>query len=138
MKIVVPVDFSAPAAQAVDYARSMVATPMDLHLVHVLSPPGDRQSAIQVAFQARFRERHPPQVHVKVGDAATEICRLAGELQAELIVIPTSSQPGELRGSVTLQVLREAMCPVLVLHPPNLASEQRISAPWPSPRTRQK
>jgi nucleotide-binding universal stress UspA family protein len=60
-------------------------------------------------------------VHVRIsasGNAATEIVRVAEELSARLIVLPSHGRHGLSRlaiGSVAERVVRFAHCPVLVL-----------------------
>lgn len=52
------------------------------------------------------------------GDPVDEIIRVAGELEADLIVMSTAGRDGvldALRGSVTEQVLRRAACPLLAV-----------------------
>ncbi len=52
------------------------------------------------------------------GDPVDEIIRVAGELEADLIVMSTAGHDGvldALRGSVTEQVLRRAACPLLAV-----------------------
>jgi nucleotide-binding universal stress UspA family protein len=60
------------------------------------------------------------------GFAATEIVRLAKELQADLIVLGTHGRSGLgrlLLGSVAEQVLRHAECPVLTVKSPQALAE---------------
>jgi nucleotide-binding universal stress UspA family protein len=52
------------------------------------------------------------------GDPVDDIIRVAGELEADLIVMSTAGRNGvldALRGSVTEQVLRRAACPLLAV-----------------------
>ena len=56
-----------------------------------------------------------------MGDPAGEICRIAAEEGAELIVLGTHGRTGILRllmGSVAESILRHAPCPVLVYRQP--------------------
>jgi nucleotide-binding universal stress UspA family protein len=64
-------------------------------------------------------------VHIEhrlaIGDAATEILRLAGEIGADLIVMGTHGWTGLSRllmGSVAEQIVRRASCPVLTVKAP--------------------
>jgi nucleotide-binding universal stress UspA family protein len=55
------------------------------------------------------------------GDPATEILRVAGEINASLIVMATHGRTGLerlLMGSVAEQVMRKAPCPVLTVRTP--------------------
>lgn len=57
-------------------------------------------------------------VHVRVGAPAEEIVQLAGDLDADLIVVATHGRRGAKRlllGSVAESVVRNAPCPVLVV-----------------------
>src|SRR3954454_8040732 len=88
-RILVPVDFSEPSAEAVKYAASLGAA--EVHLLHVLTPrPLDfamiepregapRRAELAIQELARFRARvdHPVDLRVRLaeGDAAAEIIR---------------------------------------------------------------
>jgi len=53
-----------------------------------------------------------------VGDPGEGICRVAGEIKADAILMSTHGRTGDLRslvGSVTLKVLQDPLCPVLVV-----------------------
>jgi nucleotide-binding universal stress UspA family protein len=53
-----------------------------------------------------------------VGDPGEGICRVAGEIKADAILMSTHGRTGDLRslaGSVTLKVLQDPPCPVLVV-----------------------
>jgi len=52
-----------------------------------------------------------------VGDPGEGICRVGGEIKADAILMSTHRRTGDLRslvGSVTLKVLQDPLCPVLV------------------------
>jgi nucleotide-binding universal stress UspA family protein len=58
---------------------------------------------------------------VTAGDPAYEILRLSQDLEADLIIIATHGRGGWQRflfGSVAEKVVRQAACPVLVVHAP--------------------
>ena len=64
-------------------------------------------------------------IDVRSGAPDNDIVRAAKELEADLIVMFTHGRHGFehlVRGSVTEQVIREATCPVLVLHQPPSSS----------------
>lgn len=74
----------------------------------------------------KWRELHgDPQipsisVHIANGRPSTEIVRLAGALQAGLVVVGTHGRRGLTRallGSVAGEVVEKASCPVLVVRP---------------------
>ena len=63
--------------------------------------------------------------------AAEAITAEATEWGADLIILGPSSRgefAARLRGSVTLQVLRHAPCPVLVASPAGKADSHRVAA----------
>ena len=136
--ILVPLDFSTASMRALKYtvplAESFKAA---IHLVHV--QPADELTAISRAgnlmldcadaialMQDRLAEIErthevqfwPDNCHVLSGRPYQEICRLAGEIDAGLIVLPTHGYTGlkhVVLGSTAERVVRFAPCPVLVL-----------------------
>ncbi|HWU90252.1 MAG TPA: universal stress protein [Kofleriaceae bacterium] len=134
--VLVPIDFSANAEQALDYAaelaRKLGAT---VHLVHAIA---SLPSALPVALTEQMIENlvtehrealdklvktrrtlatfGPPTV--EVGDARDTIIGAAKALGADLIVMGTHGRRGLSRmvmGSVAENVLRHAPCPVLII-----------------------
>jgi nucleotide-binding universal stress UspA family protein len=136
-RILIPVDFSKPSLDSIDYA-SRLATRLgaELNLVHVFeqyvfgglaeiptSVP-DEEIAIRARTQLEtIAKRHgiplrAEHIHVTEGRPVEEICRLASKLQIDLIVIPTHGNTGLKRltlGSTAERVVRYSPCPVLVL-----------------------
>lgn len=134
--ILVPLDFSRASIQALKYtipfAEEFGAT---IHLVHV--QPADDFTAIENAgglmlncagslalMQDRLNEALPKKqffwpdnCHIVSGRPFEEICKLAGRLDASLIVLPTRGL-GKLKhaflGSTAERVVRYAPCPVLI------------------------
>lgn len=134
--ILVPLDFSRASIQALKYtiplAEEFGAT---IHLVHV--QPVDELTAIENAgglmlscadsialMQDRLSEAlrdqdkfWPDNCHVVSGRPFEEICKLAGKIEADLIVLPTRGL-GRLKhvllGSTAERVVRYAPCPVLI------------------------
>jgi nucleotide-binding universal stress UspA family protein len=134
--ILVPLDFSRASIQAlkfaIPFAKEFEAT---IHLVHV--QPADKLTEISNAgglmlncmdaialMQDRLREALrqqgrfcPDNCHVVSGRPFEEICKLAREIEADLIVLPTRGL-GRLKriilGSTAEQVVRHAPCPVLI------------------------
>ena len=145
-RILCPTDFSEPAQEAfktaVELAQHYFAK---LQLVHVVPPvPVPYQPLVSPApafdvtaylkelvkaskenLQA-YADKNVPQglpttISVAAGDPAYEILTLAKELEADLIVIATHGHGGWRRflfGSVAENVVRLAVCPVLVVHAP--------------------
>lgn len=136
--IVVPTDFSETSRKAIRYAvRFAEQYGATIHLVHVIEPPGftgdtesyplvvppaeDSGSCKEKLFSLAnedIEELVPVKADVRIGKAADEICDLAKESQADLIIIATHGRTGLSRvllGSTTEHVVRRAPCPVLVV-----------------------
>lgn len=142
-RILCATDFSPASEAAVGYAASL-ADEADgcLLLVHVLdrlgagSRPGagadgdSRRPDFECAARAQLRRALPPEARewclteeiVTCGKVAPEILRLAAEREAGLIVMGVHGRSLlDLMafGSVTHQVVGEAVCPVLTVRPPS-------------------
>lgn len=131
--VIVPVDFSDACKDAVKVGRQLVADPADLHVVHVLPAlhagepgviwdkidDGKRAANVRDAIDTQMGELvEGAQVHVRFGRPGLATVKLAEELGAELIVVPSHGRTGLARialGSVAEKILRLAACPVLVL-----------------------
>lgn len=132
--IVVPVDFSESAYSAVEVALQLADEPAHIHVVHVSQPmhvaapsivfnaadEEQRQTNAKLTIAKEMTKRGLKGVTLKMaaGHPAREIVKLADEVGAELIVIPSHGRSGferVLLGSVTEKVLRLAKCEVLVL-----------------------
>ena len=135
--ILVPLDFSGASMQALKYTIPLAEKfGAAIHLVHV--QPVDEMTAISRAghlmldcadaiayLQDRLAEvqrKHevqfwPDNCHVVSGRPFEEICQLAREIEADLIVLSTRGH-GALKhvllGSTAERVVRFAPCPVLV------------------------
>ncbi len=138
-RIVVPIDFSEQARSAVAVAQDMAAQSgpnetsevLGVHVLPDLSPaepgklwntvgPASRIEHATQALQEWLEEGKQKLDHVDVaiGDPGAEICRIATERKADLIVLPSHGRTGLQRlliGSVAERVVRLAPCPVLVL-----------------------
>jgi len=132
-----PVDFSAPSLSAVQFALPLIAKfGASLHLVHVspanspfiglvampfLLPELDVSRSVRrrlkdVAKQHSI-ELPRENIHALKGKPFDEICRLARELNIDLIIIATRGNTGLkhlLLGSTAERVVRYSPCPVLV------------------------
>jgi nucleotide-binding universal stress UspA family protein len=136
--ILVPLDFSRASMQGLKYTIPLAEEfKAAIHLVHV--QPTDELTAISRAgglmlncadaialMQDRLAEVQrkqgrfwPGNCHVVSGRPFEEICKLAREIKADLIVLPTRGH-GRLKhvllGSTAERVVRYAPCPVLVFH----------------------
>lgn len=137
--IVVPVDFSPGSAAAIATGRDLVASPGDLHVVHVLIPlahlspeqvwgPLENDpswDALAKRHLAEFVQKQGisgVKQEVLIGDPGFEVADYARKQSADLIVIPSHGYHGVKRallGSVAERVIRHADCPVLVLRRPD-------------------
>ena len=135
--ILVPLDFSRPSMQALKYAIGLAEEfKAAVHLTHV--QPTDELTAIAGAghfilncadaialMQDRLAEvqrEHdvqfwPEHCHVPSGRPYEEICKLARDLDIDLIVLSTRGHSGLkhiVLGSTAERVVRFAPCPVLI------------------------
>jgi len=132
-----PTDFSDRSAYALHLACALardhgarlvvlhtVMTPTVVYVEGVIPPEPDvyyREAKEQLANLEVPDPRLTVERRFEEGDPATEIVRVAGEIQASLIVMGTHGRTGVSRllmGSVAEQVMRQAPCPVLTLKTP--------------------
>src|SRR6266498_2085115 len=141
--ILVPIDFSKMSVQAIEIAK-WLAQRFDatIHLTHVhhWQYPADFMGpVISSGFLPQSFEEHrnkqlaeelkaiasktglPPrdQVHLRTGTSAFhEICKLAQEIPADLIVVPTHGRTGlkhVFLGSIAERVVQHSPCPVFIV-----------------------
>lgn len=142
--VLVPLDFSRASIQALKYAISLAKEfESTIHLVHVQH--SEELTAIENAgglmlscmdaialMQDRLSEALPKKMpfwpencHVVSGRPFEEICKLARQIKADLIVLPTRGL-GTLKhivlGSTAERVVRYAPCPVLIPRGPKFKS----------------
>ncbi len=145
-RILVPTDFSEPAQEALKTAIEIAEHfSAQLLLVHVVPPvPVPYQPLVSPApafditayleeltkiskeTLQKHADKQVPQgiertLSVSAGDPSSEILNLSQELEPDLIVIATHGRGGWQRflfGSVAEKVVRQAPCPVLVVHAP--------------------
>lgn len=155
-RVVVGCDFSPLSQIAITMAAS-VAGPVPgatIEALYVSPPIGQKLSYEQQADVtddlrarlARFIEEGlrsagvdtlAVSAHVYPGDPATEILRLAEDVEADLIVVGTHGRVGVKRllmGSVAEQVMREARCPVLVMRPRHYDEHPELAPEPPCPQ----
>jgi nucleotide-binding universal stress UspA family protein len=136
--VLVPVDFSTPSLSAVGFAFPLIKKfGAELHLVHVF--PRDYPITALVAMPLVLPEfeinksvhRHlkdvakkysielrPGNIHVLKGRPFQEICRLARNIEIDLIIIATRGNTGFkhlVLGSTAERVVRYSPFPVLVV-----------------------
>ncbi len=104
-----PIDDGVPAREAWRWAavfKGFVAPSARVHLLHVGSSTPANISKIEGP------------IDVRQGPVVETIVRVAAEIGADMIVMPTAGHEGlldEFRGSVAERVLREAPCPVMAI-----------------------
>ena len=132
--VLVPIDFSEEAHQALIDTLAFVKDPAKLHVIHVLRPleptePGivwqtiddkTRIDNIKATFYKEFADEAYQQVKfaVTVGNPSAEIIDYAEHNAIDLIIIPSNGRTGLSRfflGSVAERVIRFSHCPVLVI-----------------------
>ena len=138
--VLVSTDFSAESLKALEYAASLVRHfGGTLHVVNVhdadyayavpsiaVMPPLVTSGEIEnyclgelQKLSAKYRVgTSAPRLHSRTGRAFDQICKVAGEICADLIVISTHGHTGVkhlVLGSTTERVVRHAPCPVLVV-----------------------
>ena len=145
-KILCPVAFDENSGGAIDFARQLADSHLStLYLLHVLSVPTvetvvlEPHPILNEGIAARELEKlakhHLPvdlqrEVVLRSGDPASLIVKVAEELQADLIVMPTHGRQGIMQmmlGSVAERIVREAKPPVLTMKPSRHSSAAGIS-----------
>ena len=138
--ILVPIDFSAASLHSIQWAKFIAQrTKASIHLVNVhdfgfpvadaLTPPvvgseKEIKEHVHRDLQALALSQKLPQasLQIRVGRPYRQICELASEIQADLIVLATHGRTGWERaflGSTAERVIRHAPCPVLVARSPS-------------------
>lgn len=138
-QILVPIDFSPTAQQALDYAAALAAKlDATVHLVNAIGLPATGVPEIGLAYTASMIEQMTTENQkaldalatttratakvgatlVRMGDARDVILQVAEEVGADLIVMGTHGRRGlsrALLGSVAETVVRHAPLPVLTV-----------------------
>lgn len=159
--ILVPFDFSANSEAALDTAEELaIALGADLHLLHVVQPPGylyatelhpDLEAGMADAAKplidgclqrleevAATRRLPAARIHLRVTEAsqvAHAIAQEAESIPADLIAMGTHGRTGLahlLMGSVAEETMRRAPCPVLSV--PRAHAALRESHRWEASR----
>ena len=137
-RILVPIDFSPPSLKAIPYAlaisRQFGADVQLLHVTDVAQQPPPTLLTLPLVPQREWDQRLMKRLEALVmkyrtdgkvsaleprtGTAYEEICDVARELKADLIVVVTHGYTGFRRmflGSVAERVVQHSPCPVLVV-----------------------
>jgi len=153
--VLVPIDFSTISIQTIETAKRLVQRfGASIHLVHVhhWQYPGDFMGPlrpvgkVRVSFEQHRRKKlaeelkmvaqthglSPGLIHPLEGASTFhEICRLAQQIPADLIVMPTHGYTGLRRvllGSTAERVVRYSPCPVFIVRKKKAALENRTRA----------
>ena len=117
-RVLVPIDHEPGPQAAVDVASRVAdfvgVERLDITLLHIDSDNSGECPRVILPDCPRcdWSER------MEQGDVVDGIIRIAGEIEADLIVMSTAGHHGvldALRGSVTERVLRRAECPLLAV-----------------------
>jgi nucleotide-binding universal stress UspA family protein len=138
-RILVPVDFGALSARALEYARELaVKFDASLDLLHVVPNPylepvsmysplppqflddlvSEATKLLDEALPPAERSRFKASCVVKVGDPRNEVIAYAHAAHIDLIVMGTHGRTGMAHlflGSVAERVVQTAPCPVLTV-----------------------
>jgi universal stress protein A len=133
--ILVPIDFSPASLYPIQWAKFIAQrTGARIHLVSVhdfgypvataFTPPfigpeaelsGEMHTHLEeLAAREKLRDAA---IHIRAGRPFDQICQLASEIKADLIVVSTHGRTGwerALLGSTAEKITRHAPCPVLV------------------------
>ena len=134
MKILIPLDFSGNSMKAFDFALTFSKKEeTSLLLVHVIDLVFDFASQAELALESLFEEGEsqmkkliktheasgiPMEYRVVEGTPAVTLSRIAEAEGVDLIVMGTQGASGikkTLIGTVTVNLIRETSCPILVI-----------------------
>jgi nucleotide-binding universal stress UspA family protein len=142
--MLIPTDFSEASDVALRYGVHM-AQVFEARLFFLHVPRDAKDAALSIAdFEAMQRERLSlvlpaegldrlrPEYAVRIGSPANEIVRYADARDIDLIVMGTHGRSGVmnlLMGSVAEDVVRRALCPVLLVRHPMKPVKVPATAP---------
>lgn len=134
MIIIVPLDFSENSYKALEFALSIADKKKGkITLVHVVEITYDFASQAAIALDSMFQDGEKllkkniekysaagveMDYEIVEGNTSISVARIAEERQANLIVMGTQGASGikkALIGTTTVNLIREANCPVLVV-----------------------
>lgn len=108
------------------------AYPSPLYAHYYPTPSPDERERLRKAATAEFErlvpkdaQKIPREIQLGLGTPAAEICRIAKESKASLVVMSSHGRRGVkhlVLGSVAERVVRQAPCSVLVLRAPEAGS----------------
>jgi len=116
-RVVVGFDGSQGARRALDAATDLIGYGSTLTVVSVASNGESTAPDLLAEARAWLLDRLVTATYIhRAGDAADELVTAATELDADLLVVGRRSDDGERApGSVSAEVVRRAVCDVLVV-----------------------
>ncbi len=124
--ILIPIDGTESADETIHYAQSMCPkSETQIVLLHVtpavntMNASVDNVPHVKTIFDALKSDDWVVETEVRMGEPVLEILKMAILLPATMILMSTHGRSGIERireGSVTEQVLKQAPCPVFILH----------------------
>jgi nucleotide-binding universal stress UspA family protein/GNAT superfamily N-acetyltransferase len=130
-RILVPVDFSPPSMEIIDFIHGLPPARREVIVLHVIGSVGDRED-LRARMAGTYQKLQALQedlgnglqhgkILIRFGDPAREICRMAAEEEATLIIISRFGARDYTRnvlvGSTAAEVARRSGVPVLVRYP---------------------
>jgi nucleotide-binding universal stress UspA family protein len=150
-RVVIGMDFGAPAIRAAKWVADFLAPDAEIHLVHVIDPPVGREAytivdgepvavedIVREFAEGQMRQITPfltdtiATVEICVGRPSDVIVNVARERQADLIAIgPHGGRRPASRflGTAAEQIVRLSRVPVLVGTGPRRAAPRRLLVP---------
>ena len=147
-KILCPIDFSDPSHEALKVASELAQKfSAELTVIHVVpdiprataAVPAAQATEAYVQYQRELESESKKLLAdsvrkfaasglavreiIETGDAAHVVAKIAGEEDADLVVMSTHGRTGWRRfvfGSVAERIVRYAQCPVLVIQTPHV------------------
>ncbi len=124
--ILIPIDGTESADETIHYAQSMCPkSETQIVLLHVtpavntMNASVDNVPHVKTIFDALKSDDWVVKTEVRMGEPVLEILKMAILLPATMILMSTHGRSGIERireGSVTEQVLKQAPCPIFILH----------------------
>src|ERR1051326_1747180 len=138
-KILVPVDFSEPSKQAVNYGLSLC---LDFNARLILTHISPYDAVVYLTAKTRllelipadYREKINFEIIVKSGDVREELLGIVKDRDIDLVVMGSHGRSylgRVLLGSVTERMLRKVNVPILTVS--HLDSSRELHAPGPVP-----
>ncbi len=136
-KILIPIDFSASAMAAVNYALGMTKSDRNIEftLIYVLKEnrvsDTHKKDLENLADELFRKEGITCNTAIRIGDMAEKLIETREELNIDLIVMGTGGYSANHETSNTIELLKKADCPLLVVPEKNIGFElKNIALAW--------